>query len=284
MSLSKTVAEKAEKVEEIKNLIHQYKVIGAASLEKVRANQLQELRRKLQDNVYMFVIKNVLMKRAVAQSEDKPGLEKLGEQLSGSNIFLFTNLNPFKLLLILEKSKVKATARAGDITAYDVVVPAGNTGLPPGPIISQLGAVGLPTRIESGSVWINRDTTVIKKGQVIDARLAAVLSKLGIKPVEVGLTVKVAYDDGLLITQEQMQIDLEGIKRNLEEAYTNAFNLSLEAHYPLPENIASLFQMARQGAYNLAINAAITAPSVIADLIRNAHAQMLSLSAKLREK
>ena len=284
MSLSKTVAEKAERVEEIKDLVHQYKVIGVASLEKVRANQLQELRRKLQDSAYMYVLKNTLMKRAVAQSEDKLGLEKLGEYLNGPNVFLFTNLNPFTLLLILEKSKVKAVAKAGDIAADDVVVPAGNTGLPPGPIISQLGAVGLPTRIESGSVWINRDTTVIKRGQVIDSRLAAVLSKLGIKPVEVGLTMKVAYDDGVLITKEQMQIDLEGTKRSLEEAYTNAFNLSLKALYPLPENIALLFQMARQGAYNLAINAAIAAPAVMADLIRKAHVQMLSLSARLKEK
>jgi len=284
MSLSKTVAEKAERVEEIKDLVHQYKVIGVASLEKVRANQLQELRRKLQDSAYMYVLKNTLMKRAVAQSEDKLGLEKLGEYLNGPNVFLFTNLNPFTLLLILEKSKVKAVAKAGDIAADDVVVPAGNTGLPPGPIISQLGAVGLPTRIESGSVWINRDTTVIKRGQVIDARLAAVLSKLGIKSVEVGLTIKVAYDDGVLITQEQMQIDLEGTRRSLEEAYTNAFNLSLKALYPLPENIALLFQMARQGAYNLAINAAITAPAIMADLIRKAHTQMLSLSTRLKEK
>jgi len=284
MSLSKVASEKAERVEEIKNLILMYKVIGAASLEKVRANQLQELRRKLQDSVYMYVVKNTLMKRAVTQSEDKPGLEKLEEYLNGPNIFLFTNLNPFKLLLILEKSKVKAVAKAGDVAAHDVVVPAGNTGLPPGPIISQLGAVGLPTRIESGSVWINRDTTVIKKSQVIDSRLAAVLSKLGIKPVEVGLTIKVAYDDGVLITQDQMQRDLEGTKRSLEEAYTNALNLSLKALYPLPENIALLFQMARQGAYNLAINAAITVPAVMVDLIRKAHAQTLSLSAKLKEK
>jgi len=284
MSLSKAVSEKAERVEEIKNLIHRYRVVGVAGLEKVRANQLQELKRKLQDSAYMYVVKNTLMKRAVAQSEDKPSLEKLGGYLNGPNVFLFTNLNPFTLLLILEKSKVKATAKAGDIAAYDVVVPAGNTGLPPGPIISQLGAVGLPTRIESGSVWINRDTSVIKKGQVIDSRLAAVLSKLGIKPVEAGLTIKVAYDDGVLITQEQMQIDLEGTKRSLEEGYTNAFNLSVRALYPLPENIALLFQMARQRAYNLAINAAITASAVIADLIRKAHAQMLSLSAKLKEK
>jgi large subunit ribosomal protein L10 len=85
---------------------------------------------------------------------------------------LFTDLNPFKLALLLERGKVKTTAKSGDIAAMDVVIPAGNTGQPPGPVISQLNAVGLPTRIESGSVWISKDTLVVRKGEVINERLA----------------------------------------------------------------------------------------------------------------
>jgi len=112
---------------------------------------------------------------------------------------------------------VLITAKAGDVASWDVVVPAGNTGLPPGPIISQLSGVGLPTRIESGSVWINRDTLVVKQGEVIDARLAGVLSKLGIKPVEAGLIMKAVYDDGLTITEEQLRIDLDEIQRNIQK-------------------------------------------------------------------
>ena len=96
-------------------------------------------------------------------------------------------LNPFKLALLLERGKVKTTAKSGDIAAMDVVVPAGNTGQPPGPIISQLNGVGLPTRIESGSVWVSKDTLVVRRGEVINERLAGVLSKLGIKAVELGI-------------------------------------------------------------------------------------------------
>jgi large subunit ribosomal protein L10 len=276
--------EKVEEVEELKELIHQYKVVGAASLEKVRAAQLQELRKKLEKSALLRVTKNTITKRAIAQCEDKPELKKLTEHLSGSNILLFTNLNPFKLALLLKKSKVKTTAKAGDKAADDVIVPAGNTGLPPGPIISQLNAVGLPTRIESGSVWITRDTKVAKKGDIIDTRLAGVLSKLGIKPVEAGLTIKAAYDNGLIITQEQMELNLEESKRKIQEAHAHAFNLSVSAAYPLPENINSLLQTAHQEAYRLAINAEIYSRETMADIIRKAHTEMLSLSARLSQK
>jgi len=276
----RTALEKSEEVEEIKNLVQKHKVIGVAGLQKVRAAQLQELRKKLENSVYLRVVKNTMIKRAISKCKN-PGIEKLEEHLSGSNIFLFTNLNPFKLAFLLEKSIVKTSAKAGDVAAQDVIVPAGNTGLPPGPIISQFSAVGLPTRIEAGSVWINRDTLVAKKGEVITARLAGVLSKLGIKPVEAGLTMKAAYDDGLIILEEQMRLDLEGVRQSIEEAQAFAFNLSLNAVYPLPENVSFFLLKAYHEAYLLALNAGIPTRDTIADLIRRAHSEMLSLSTRL---
>lgn len=281
MSQRQTVQLKAEEVEEIKGLIQQHDVVGVASLKKVRAAQLQELRRKLKDSAYLRVVKNTLVKRAIAEVKEKPGIENLDGYMGGSNIFLFTNLSPFKLALLLQKSRVKTTARAGDIAAYDVTVPAGNTGLPPGPIISQFSAVGIPTRIEAGSVWISRDTLVVRKGEVITARLASILSKLGIKPVEIGLKLKAAYEDGLIIPEEQLLIDLEEIRRSLETAHLYAFNLSLKTAYPLPENANILLQMAHQEAFRLALNAAVPNPDTITILINKAHAEMLSLSTRL---
>jgi large subunit ribosomal protein L10 len=281
MTPSQIALTKAEEVKEIKSLLQQYDAVGIASLQKVRAAQLQELKRKLEKNAYLRVVKNTLMKRAIVECKDKPGLENLEGHLAGSNVFLFTSLNPFKLALLLKKGRAKTTAKAGDVAAFDVTIPAGNTGLPPGPIISQFTAVGLPTRIESGSVWVSRDTLVVKKGDVITARLASVLSKLGIKPVDVGLTLKAIYDKGLILTEEQLQLNLDEVRRNIEEAYTYAFNLSVNAAYPLPENIALLLQTAHQKAYQLALNAGIPTSETIADLLRKAHAEMLSLSARL---
>jgi large subunit ribosomal protein L10 len=281
MTLRQATRAKAEAVQEIKSFLQQYNAVGVASLQKVRAAQLQELRRKLEKSAYLLVVKNTIIKRAIAECKDKPGLENLEEHLAGSNIFLFTNLNPFKLTFLLEKSRVKTTAKAGDTAAFDVTIPAGNTGLPPGPIISQFTAVGLPTRIEAGSVWVSRDTMVAKKGDVITARLASVLSKLGIKPVEVGLTLKAVYDEGLVIVEEQLRVDLGEVRRSVEEAHTYALNLSVTAAYPLPENIMFMLQLAHQKAYGLALNAGILTPDTVADFVRKAHTEMLSLSARL---
>jgi len=273
--------EKISEVEEIKKLIERYKVIGVASLQKVRAAQLQEFKKNLADKVHMQVAKNTLMKRAIEELKEKPELKKLEAHLTGANIFLFTNLNPFKLALLLEKGRVRTTAKAGDIAAIDVIVPAGNTGQPPGPIISQLNAVGLPTRIESGSVWINKDTLVARKGEVISERLATVLSKLGIKPVEAGLVMKVAYDDGLIITQDQLRINVEETKKIVGKAYADSFALSLSVAYPTRENAEILIQMAHREAYSLAINAAVPTKETMKDLIRKAYVEMLSLSSRV---
>jgi large subunit ribosomal protein L10 len=281
MPSQQVLQEKLSEVEEIVQLIKQHKIIGIANLQKVRSAQLQEFKKNLADKVYMRVVKNTIMKISIENCTEKTELKKLEEYLTGSNIYLFTDLNPFRLALLLERGKVKTTAKSGDTAAFDVIIPAGNTGQPPGPIISQLNAVGLPTRIEAGSVWINKDTLVVRKGETIPERLASVLSKLGIKPVEAGLIMKVAFDDGLIITQEQMQIDINKTKQNIEKAHSSAFALSLSIAYPTPENTVMLLQVAHREAYLLSLNAPAPTKETMADLIRKAHMEMLSLSSRL---
>ena len=174
MPSQQVLEEKSSEVDAIKDILKEYKSIGIASLQKVRASQLQELKKSMAGKVYLRVLKNTLMKLAIEEM-NKEDLKKLEDYLEGSNVYFFTDLNPFKLALLLERGKVKTTAKAGDVAAIDVIVPAGNTGQPPGPIISQLNAVGLPTRIESGSVWVSKDTLVVRKGEEINERLAGVL-------------------------------------------------------------------------------------------------------------
>lgn len=276
----RSIREKAESVKEIQEIIQRYPAIGIASLHKVRSSQLQELRKKLQGSAHVRVFKNSLVERAIMDLSI-PNAEKLKDYLKGSNVYLFTSLNPFKLELIIEKSKVKAFAKVGDVASEDAVVPAGNTGLPPGPIISQLNSVGIPTRIESGSVWVNRDTVVVRKGEVISESLAPILSKLGIKPVEMGLTIKAVYDNGAIISEEQLKLDIDEYKKSIGEAYTEALNLSLNAAVPMTENITVLIQIAASEAHNLAINASVISPETIVDLIRRAYCEASALSSKI---
>jgi len=272
---------KAEKVREIKGLIEKYQAVGIASLHKVRASQLQVLRGKLEDSAHLRVVKNALAERAISEIEGKPNLGKLIEHVKGSSLFLFTNLNPFKLVLVLERSKVMGFAKAGDVATEDIMIPAGNTGIGPGPFISQLGSAGVRTRIESGSVWVNRDTVVARKGDVISQSLAPVLSKLGIKPIEMGLSLKVFYDDGLVIEEEDLQLSLDEFKEDVSQAYLQAYNLSLNAAYPVAENASMLIQIAASEAYNVAFNAGIPSPETIKDLVRKAYFEAMALSSNM---
>ncbi len=277
MPSEQVLQQKMDAVEEITKLISQHKIVGIANLQKVRAAQLQAFKKNLVGQVYMRVIKNTLMKLAIENCKDKPDLKKLKEHITGSNVYLFTDLNPFKLALALERGKVKTSAKSGDIAAFDVVVPAGNTAQPPGPIISQLNAVGLPTRIESGSVWVRKDTLVVRKGEIIDEKLASVLSKLGIKPVESGLVMDVVYDDGLVIMQDQLKVDVDGTRQTIGAAQAEAFALSLSIAYPTSESIIALLQVAHRESCSLSIAAAIPTKETIEDLLRKAHAEMTSL-------
>jgi large subunit ribosomal protein L10 len=278
MPSQQVLDQKANEIDEIKDILKEYKSIGIASLQKVRASQLQELKKSMSGKVYLRVLKNTLMKLAI----DEMGIEdlkKIEEYLEGSNVYLFTDLNPFKLALLLERGKVRTTAKSGDIAANDVVIPAGNTAQPPGPVISQLNAVGLPTRIESGSVWVSKDTLVVRKGEVINERLAGVLSKLGIKAVELGLSMRAVLDNGLMIAGEQLKVDVEATRKSLQQSSAEAFALSLGIAYPTKESIASLLQVAHQKAVSLSVGAAIPTKDTIADLIRKANAEMSSLSS-----
>ena len=50
---------------------------------------------------------------------------------------MFTNLNPFKLNLTFDKNKIFLPAKGGDIAPNELVIPAGNTGINPGPVLSE---------------------------------------------------------------------------------------------------------------------------------------------------
>ena len=277
MPSQQVLEEKSTEVDAIKEILKEHKSVGIASLQKVRASQLQELKKSMAGKVYLRVLKNTLMKIAIDELNQED-LKKLEEYLEGSNVYLFTDLNPFKLALMLERGKVKTTAKSGDKAALDVVVPAGNTGQPPGPFISQLNSVGLPTRIESGSVWVSKDTLVVRKGEEINERLAGVLSKLGIKAVELGISMRAVYDNGLMIVGDQLKIDIDATRKSVEQSNQEAFALAMGISYPTSDTIKPLLQTAHQKAVALAVSAAIPTKDTIGDLIRKANAEATSLT------
>src|SRR3989449_9117731 len=205
----KVAAWKKEAITQLHVLLEKYPVIAAADLTKVRSSQIHELRKRLRDRVAMVVTKNNLLRKSVELSEASHG--RVGEfvkDLQGSNILLFTDTNPFSLIILLEKSKVRVPAKAGDVATNEIMIPAGNTALAPGPVISEVGEVKVPTRIEGGSIWVAKDTVVARQGDVITPKMASVLSKLGLQPMEAGLTLVSAFDNGSILRTADLSFDL----------------------------------------------------------------------------
>jgi len=282
MSTKKIQKWKTEVLDKLAALAKKYNVIAVADLEKVRSFQIQEIRKKLRGRVEILVAKNTLVKKAGELLEkEKTNVTKFSEALTGSRVLLFTNMNPYELIILLNKNKVRVPAKVGDIATGEIVVPAGNTGLAPGPVISEFGEAKVPTKIESGSIWVVRDTVVARKGDTISPKLVAVLSKLGIKPLEAGLSLVQAYDAGLVLTREDLAFDLEEFRKNIQQAAQEAKGVAVEAGIVLPETAPLIIGKAHRQALALSIQADYPTGETIIDIIKNAYAEMAALSKRI---
>jgi large subunit ribosomal protein L10 len=275
-----------KKLETLEKLIKHFEghhVVAKADLTGVRAHQIQELRRKLSEKVKFIVAKNTVFKKA-AEKTNKENLINFADALKGPSLFLFTNISPFSLAILLNKSKVKVAAKGGDIATNDVIVPAGNTGLPPGPIISEFSKFKIPTKIESGSIWISSDTVAVRKGEVISTELASLLSRLGIKPIEAGLSISLAYEDGKVFTAEDLLIDLEKVKENLKLGVQQALSLAVNASYLTPEAAPQILAKAYLQALALAVEAEYPEKEVLLNALKLAYIRVLTLAEKANYK
>ena len=276
--------EKVAAAQQLANDIGTHKVVAVADLVKVRSSQVQETRRKLRGKVRILVTKNMLFKKAAESMEEKrKNIVNFADSISGPCLFLFSEVDPFELTILLDKSKVRVPAKVGDVATSEIVVQAGNTGLPPGPIISEFSEAKVPTKIESGSIWVVKDTAVAKKGDVISAKVASVLSKLGIKPIEAGISLKVAYEDGLIFNREDLQFDLKSYRDNIAFALKQAMSLALEANYLTPETAPVVLSKVQRQAVWLAVKSGYPAGLAMPEILREAFTEMKALSQSLTE-
>ncbi|HZD43136.1 MAG TPA: 50S ribosomal protein L10, partial [Methanomicrobiales archaeon] len=196
------------------------------------------------------------------------------EYISGQSALLFTDINPFKLFKMLEKTKTKMAAKPGEVAPEDIVVAKGPTSFKPGPIVGELQQAGIPAAIEGGKVRIRETRTVVKKGEVITKRMADILQKLDIKPMDVGLILQVTYYEGTIFKPEMLAIDEAEYFNQLVLAAQQGFNLSVNAVIPTPLTIGTIIAKAAREARSLGVEASIYEPDVMEDIIGRAYREM----------
>jgi len=273
---------KSQMYQQLVELPKKYSVLALIRMEKVRASQLLPLRKKLQGEVEIFSVKDKVAKLALEKTGVK-GIDKFVDKLEGQCLFMFTNMSPFKLNVLLGKNKVMLFARGGDSASMDVVIPPKNTGIAPGPMLTDFKENNIPTKIDQGTIWIMKETVPVKKGEPISEKLAGLLTKLDIKAIEAGIVLNSALESGLVYEQDEMIIDVEKFRNDLAQAHQEAVSLSIEAAYITVDNIEQILAKAAQSARSVSTEAGYLTEDTKEQVLQKAHGQAQSVASKAKD-
>jgi large subunit ribosomal protein L10 len=173
-------------------------------------------------------------------------------------------------------------AKGGDIATKDIIIPAGNTGISPGPVLSEFKEANVSTKIDQGTIWVGKDTVVVRSGSIISQKLASLMSKLNIKPIEAGISISLAIAEGLVLKENDLKINLTEYREEFARSFHEAVSLAIETSYSTVETITHLLVRAYQNATALATDSGYLSPdSVQFVLVRaNANGQIIANQVK----
>lgn len=269
---------KKDVVKELVRLIHEFPIIGVVNMENLPAPSLQKMRAQLRGSFFITMTKKRLIRLAFEETKSKKkGVEELEKFLGGMPALIFTKENPFKLSKTLQKSKSPAPAKGGQTAPRDIIVNKGATSFAPGPIIGELALAGIKSGVENGKVAIKEDSVVVRAGEKIKPKVAEILTRLGIQPMEVGLDLVAVYENGLIYGRDVLSVDEKEYLKRLSNASRWAFNLAIEVSYPSKDTIAVLIGKANNDAKAIGISQNILEKGIIESLLGKADAQMKSL-------
>ncbi|MFH1332042.1 MAG: 50S ribosomal protein L10 [archaeon] len=273
---------KKDEVEQIKKLINEYPYFGIVDLENLPALQFQRMRVSLEGKILVKVTKKRLIKLALqAVKDSKPNLDGVDSYLDGMVALIFTKESPFRLYSLLAKSKTKAPAKPGQTAPSNIVVPAGPTSFAPGPVISELASVGIKTSVQDGKLVIKEDVLVAKEGEKIKQKVAEILQRLGIEPMEVGLNLVAVYDNGIIYNKSVLAVDEEAYYRNIAKASAESIALAMEIGYITKETLNLMIGKAEREAKSLAKSANILTTETAAAMMAAAEKQADEVASQL---
>jgi ribosomal protein L10 len=223
------------KLDEINTLIDLFKThknVAVIEVAHIHDTQIQSTRKILRGKAVFRMSKKSLQQRAIEQykkESKKPNLDALASHIPGQSSLVFTDLDLIELKKIFHESEWMVPAKPNEVTPVDIWVPAGDTGLPTGQVISELNmTLKLPTRIMNDTIHVRDDTRTHKAGDLVTIKQAAVLKKLGIAPIESLIKIHFAWSDGEIIPADVLYMDMEQFQQDVIVAYREALAVLFE--------------------------------------------------------
>jgi len=273
---------KKDRVSALAELLKRDGVLGIIDVAGVPATAMLGMRATLREHMTMTMSKKTLVRRAwedAGLSGDE--LEALLDGVAQPMIVHSESMNAYELFDELQKTRTGRAAKEGDVAPEDIVIPKGPTTFPPGPIVGEFNSVGIPAKIEKGKVTIQKTVTPVKQGEVIGAELGMMLSKLEINPIEIGLILSGAIEDGLLMNADDLDLDLDGTRSTLISATAGAFNLACNIGWFTEQTVPVLISKAASEALAVAVEAGINNEKTMPLFISRANAHMLAVASQL---
>jgi large subunit ribosomal protein L10 len=269
---------KKAQVQEIQKDIKHYPNVVLIDLRNLPDKLLQSMRKRLraENHGTVRMAKSTVLKRALDGS-GKPA--DLSARLNVPAALVLTNLSPYNLNQIVKGNKLQMAAKPGQISPADIIVPAGDTDLPAGPALSELKSAGVNVQIKAGKIAVNKDSTVVKKGEEITVQKAKALQTLGVKPFEVEMNVLLAYDGEFIYSPELLDISSASLAPEFVSSLVDAMNLSVNAKYPSPQNIEMLLMEAYTQGRSAGINGSLYSSESIEQLLTLATRQGMALES-----
>jgi len=278
----KVASWKRDRVGELAAILTSDGVLGVVDIGGVPAKNMLSMRDDLRSSLSITMAKKTLMRLAWEQTgRPMEDLESLLEGAVQPAIVHTNSMNAFQLYSELEKTKQGRAAKEGEVSPMDIVVEAGPTEFGPGPIVGEFNAVGIPAKIDKGKVAIQKTTTVVNKGEPISADLGIMLSKLDINPIEIGIILTGAIEDGFLFEADSLELDTDGLRTDIITATSGAFNLACNIRWFSSQTMPTLLAKASGEATSVAVEAGITNDVTIPLFITRANARALALAGQL---
>ncbi|MBN2126854.1 MAG: 50S ribosomal protein L10 [Candidatus Diapherotrites archaeon] len=278
---SHTMPWKEAQSKELTEMLSKYKVLGLADLNEFPTALFQKLRKKLSGKAKIRVSKTRIVQRALENSKFKG----LSEKAKGKTVaVIFSEVNPFELFAFIKKNKGLVFAKEGMIAEKDIIIPAGDSGLPPGPALTDLKGLGLQVKVAGPTIEIIKDKTVVKAGDEIDAKTANVLAKLDIKPIKIGLSLIAVQENNDIFLANVLDIDEEQVFNNFVSAQRKAFNLAVNSVYFCNATTELLLQKAFREAKAVSVEANIVNSATIGDILGKAQRTAKLIKEKIPEE
>lgn len=272
---------KKDEVARLSKILTDNPVVAVAEVSGIPAPQMQQMRASLRGSVAVLGSKNRLLAIAIKEAaKSRPGLEGLADKLHGQSVILATSNNPFKLFKALKAGASMAPLKANQTAPHDIVIPKGPTPFGPGPIVGELQKVGIAAKIEAGKVVISKESTPVKAGGVVSAELASMLAKLEVRPVELKIDLKAAFEKDTLFLPEALAVDETVIMGQIGLAVRMANELSLQMAWITPQTADALLGRAYKQAIALVLEKGLEVDEAVKQTVTEDYAKLLATIGK----